>query len=185
MSMDEYGTGQGIIKNTPYPWLMVVAGIFAAIFIIYYLFFLAFNPPDRAPDWAPDGCSIVRNTRDGARVMVRVNDMENFDTESELASTILAVLNNEVEFYTRNGAGFRGRIVQIEFPRSATGGTTRYLQYSEQYYDGLMRYYLIVSEGNVIIYEKEYYYLTDIEDLITGEETSGVMEHLFPDGIPE
>jgi len=111
--MDE---DKGIIRKNPggWVWLVFVFAIF--MFIAVVIFYYLTTDLGHTPEWAPDGCTVHTMTRRGQWVIINVHDIENFDTEPELASVILTTISEMRDFLQENNPVWDEKRVEIQFP---------------------------------------------------------------------
>jgi len=175
------GRGQIIIPNKSYLWIIVAMGAIAVVLIIIFFRALTGTSQRYHPDWAPEGCSVIRYSRYPARIIVVVNDGENFDSEAEIASMILLTLDSEAQFFKSRNEDITRNHVEIEFPHSYTRDTEIYVQYMETSYEGRFRNIIRVSQGTHAVFEKDISGPKDLEKLASGDETYGFMQWIIPD----
>jgi len=175
------GRGQTLIPNKSYLWIIVAMGAIAVLLIIIFFRALTGTSQKYHPDWAPEGCSVIRYPRYPARIIVVVNDGENFDSEAEIASMILLTLDSESQFFKSHTSALTNNHVEIEFPHSYTRDIEVYVQYMETSYEGRFRNIIRVSRGTRVVFEREISGRDDLEKLASGEETYGFMQWINPE----
>jgi hypothetical protein len=113
---------------------MFVGLIVVAIIISAMIMFGFYKTPSGYhPSWAPDGCRVITDPQYGPRVIIRVSDMENFDTEAKCAQVILDALTYEDEFFRNRAGGRPGipRVVELQLPGYGSFREEFYIQYYE------------------------------------------------------
>ncbi len=187
------GRGHDIIRENSAPWLILFVSILAIILIIVLMYGILSGRIRRAPDWAPSGCSIHRSTADGRRIIVNVHELENFDSEVEVAALLIAVIDNESDFFRERPNNIPNvlRDIEVRYPEGSP--TDRpILQYQEIHYED-QRYNLLrifIHQNVTGVY---HYYTNEVDtdtfhEIVNGGESLGFLDwiaEVYPDHQPE
>jgi len=113
-----------IIKPNPYIWfyygLAIIAG---GAFVLMVILTISDAVPNK-PGWAPDGCTVRRIQGTVPALAIIISDIENFDSESEVASVIIGA-NDAAGFFLRSGGNTqnmgRYNIIDLQYPDGPDG----------------------------------------------------------------
>jgi len=172
-----YESDHSIVRQNPIGWIFLGIVVIAIIIAGMIMFGFYKTPSGYHPSWAPDGCRVIADERYGSRVIVRVSDPENFDTEAECAKVILDALVFEDAFFRQTAAGNEEipRCVELQLPRYAGSRGEFYIQYYEIRTDEFNFNVLRVVDGPVP-YRNEEITLSELRQVAEGELQLGFLE---------
>lgn len=168
------GSQNEIIKQHNLPWLLILVFALAAIVAISFGKALLTQKSTPEPSWAPSGCHVTYSEISGKRVLINIQDTENFDTEAEVAYAILAALEGEAEFFSGPGHGQISRGVEIAFPRQA-GGYIPIVQYHELAGQGEIYNTLVMRHSTRMVREIRGMTIRTLMEIASGDKELGFL----------
>jgi hypothetical protein len=167
---------ESIVKANPFGWFIVVLMIAAMVAGVYFGFQTWISGrTGEHPDWAPQGCTIVKKVDYDNRIIVRVSNTRNFDSEQEIASVILTVLEKETDWYTPDVTMGVVRGVEVNLPNGFVGVRRKVIQFLEIRTPDRL-YYLLSTDGE---FGRDYWSdnvtMEDMQEVASGEKTIGFL----------